>query len=351
MLDPYSNEPLSLIACVYSGKSKDELIYSDHFIKIYYEIESQIKCMSAKLKKKPDTQTPISKKQSDLSPKSANILGDLELRIENGEESEDKMLTPEISVNKLSSGEAVDGVQRSKTELILPEDRSTTKLVSKSAETVIWTSKVSESMKIKVFEKSIGSKIGEDRGTSQLASDGRTTVISGETLRSRRATVPSSGETSRSIRSRRRKSRDEDSISLATIEQVNKLALPLPLKEKGCAGEDGKVLKPREWSVLSYPLPVLNSDPHGLIPTLEDCLREAHFHKCIFYSKKNVRSSHHNNITPDPLYFFLLQCTEQLEKMLRNPPEIASRLPKIQIAHDLILRGRTPQRKNIINKK
>ena len=46
---------------------------------------------------------------------------------------------------------------------------------------------------------------------------------------------------------------------------------------------------PRNWCVLSHPLPELTSDPQGVMPLLKDCLQEHSFHKKIYYSKRNVR--------------------------------------------------------------
>ena len=45
---------------------------------------------------------------------------------------------------------------------------------------------------------------------------------------------------------------------------------------------------PRNWCVLSHPLPELTSDPQGVMPLLRDCLQEHSFHKKIYYSKRNV---------------------------------------------------------------
>ncbi len=53
-------------------------------------------------------------------------------------------------------------------------------------------------------------------------------------------------------------------------------------------GGEGDSMAPRDWSVLSHPLPELTSDPQGVIPVLRDCLQEHLFHKKIYYSKKNV---------------------------------------------------------------
>ena len=49
-----------------------------------------------------------------------------------------------------------------------------------------------------------------------------------------------------------------------------------------------RFLAPREWSVLSYPLPELSTDPHGVLPALKDYMEEHNFHRCIYYTKKNV---------------------------------------------------------------
>ena len=49
-----------------------------------------------------------------------------------------------------------------------------------------------------------------------------------------------------------------------------------------------EVLSPREWSVLSYPLPEFPTSSHSLLATVHDDFNESHFHKSIYYSKKNV---------------------------------------------------------------
>ena len=60
----------------------------------------------------------------------------------------------------------------------------------------------------------------------------------------------------------------------------------------------GKALRPRKWSVLTYPLPELTSDPHSILGILQESMREEKFHKSIFYSKKSVINSN------TPLQYF-----------------------------------------------
>lgn len=49
----------------------------------------------------------------------------------------------------------------------------------------------------------------------------------------------------------------------------------------------GKAI-PREWYVLSYPLPEVSSVPQSLLASLRESVKESHFHESIYYSKKKV---------------------------------------------------------------
>jgi hypothetical protein len=48
-----------------------------------------------------------------------------------------------------------------------------------------------------------------------------------------------------------------------------------------------KVL-PRQWHVLSCPLPEVPSVPQGLLASVKESMEESHFHESIYYSKKKV---------------------------------------------------------------
>lgn len=54
--------------------------------------------------------------------------------------------------------------------------------------------------------------------------------------------------------------------------------------------EKAEKVIPREWYVLSYPLPEVSSVPQSLLAMLKESVKEAVFHESIYYSKKKVSS-------------------------------------------------------------
>ena len=87
------------------------------------------------------------------------------------------------------------------------------------------------------------------------------------------------------------------SQSEAVVDVQTESAEPQPALESGALSmatshkDGGDEPTPRNWCVLSHPLPELTSDPQGVMPLLKDCLQEHSFHKKIYYSKRNVSRS------------------------------------------------------------
>lgn len=196
MLDPKSDACLSLIARLYSGKSKEELLASHEAIEAQLKLRAVLKYIGSKFR---------DHRQFASSPPAVG-----------GEVKED-----------WSTGAAVylQGID----------------------------------LKVEERKKEEKPASGKERITSALA--------------------PKFG----SPRKRR--------TSLSTKPESSQLETSRPslLEENKGPGEDKGQLSPREWFVLSYPLPDISPDPQGILSTLKECWKEEHFHKYIYYSKKNVR--------------------------------------------------------------
>ncbi len=88
---------------------------------------------------------------------------------------------------------------------------------------------------------------------------------------------------------------EEASGTCSTVKESSPELIRAPMDVESLMSEDtvtigseGGSIAPRDWTVLSHPLPELTSDPQGVMPILKDCLQEHSFHKKIYYSKKNV---------------------------------------------------------------
>ena len=91
---------------------------------------------------------------------------------------------------------------------------------------------------------------------------------------------------------RRRKKRERGATSLKPSSQPmtsHTVLLGSISQESGGRGGGQDLLSPREWSVLSYPLPEFPTSSQSLLASLQDGVEESKFHKSIYYSKKTVR--------------------------------------------------------------
>lgn len=99
---------------------------------------------------------------------------------------------------------------------------------------------------------------------------------------------------------------------------------------------------PREWYVLSYPLPEVSSVPQSLLASLKESVKESLFHESIYYSKKKVCAL--ASVSSVVLVCAsLFQCDEELERTLNCPPEdyIRPPPPRVQNIQDLVIGGRS----------
>lgn len=82
--------------------------------------------------------------------------------------------------------------------------------------------------------------------------------------------------------------------STASSLTMGKPLHPEPLHPKGSnwllMGHGMKKMIPREWYVLSCPLPEVPSIPQSLLEALKESIKETVFHESIYYSKKIVSS-------------------------------------------------------------
>lgn len=110
------------------------------------------------------------------------------------------------------------------------------------------------------------------------------------------------------------KSGGESSKEHSTVKERaadHKLSIVLPKREEEeeeeeeGAGKEESKLKPRDWAVLSRPLPELPDDQHGILTMLQTSAQEQHFHKSIYYTKRKVGvwETHSIAITDSTIFF------------------------------------------------
>lgn len=206
VLDPKSDECLPLIARVYPGKSKEEILSSREAIQSQIKLKAVLKLMASKLFKASDKASVASSgvgascQVEELPRKAALYLDGIDLKV-----TED------------------DSFKR----------------------------------KGRRLHYSLSPQHGSAKSDSTLSSKGK----SGGTFKHRAL---------------QRKPCLTSLVGIATC------------REEG--EESRKELNPREWSVLSCPLPELSSDPKSVLSMLQESIKEEYFHKAIYYTKKKVKS-------------------------------------------------------------
>lgn len=222
ILDPKSDEYLSLISIVYCGKSREDLLSSQEAVEAQIKLQTVLKHTASRLFRRSywdedDRGSPShvgsqNVREGALSPKAAFHLDGIRIRLAEEEHGD------------TSSSKSVERVAPS-------------------------------------LEKVLSSRSVERNRKSGVKTSPRS--VEGVTPSCLRSTSDTSGG---------RPLQQEESTWMWFGHGKKKA---------------GKVI-PREWYVLSYPLPEVTSVPLSLLASLKESVKESHFHESIYYSKKKV---------------------------------------------------------------
>lgn len=257
LLNPRSDECVPLLARIFAGKSKEELLCTLEAAQAQYKLHLFIKhignliSLKAKYKSSKDSETEDApSKKSPL--KSALGLEALELKVEKEEKKARRRTTsPQLSSQNLSS---------------------TAKTMSQlSPQDLFGTVKTLPQL----FPRNISNARRHRAASLEL-----------EHVKSGSEKLESAKSGSGSGVRRRRRSELTKPLSRPMTSEAVLLG---DSQEQG--DRDQEVLNPRDWSVLSCPLPKIPSCSHGLLASIQDGFEETHFHKSIYYSKKQVSHS------------------------------------------------------------
>ncbi len=224
ILDPSSDECVPLLARVFAGKTKEELLCSHEAMQAQVKLHSIVKhtadVVSMKARhRKHQLEVTAEGAKSEKSPlKSTLGLGGLELKVEEEERSEGRKSL------------------KGKVTLLKPATASSARFEMDSAK--------SGSMKAGGSLKSGSVKSGSVKWRVRCNTGG---------------------------------------LSKPSSQPMTSEAVLLGTSRGG-----GDLMNPREWSVLSYPLPKFPSSSHSLLASIQDAFKESHFHKSIYYAKKTV---------------------------------------------------------------
>lgn len=254
VLDPKSDEYLSLISIVYCGKSREDLLASQEAVEAQIKLQTVLKHSAAGLSRRrywsggdrgPPSHTG-EQKVSDvaLSPTAAHYLDGIRIKL--AEEGE-KEASPSIeeralpTIHRLGEGKSPKDVKVSSPHKAASPKSSNLPSSLKSGE--------------KVSPKS-----PEGISLSCLKSPSRPPSISGG---GGAGEGGEGGDTS------------------------------LQAKEStwvwlGQGREGAEKVIPREWHVLSCPLPKVPTLPQSLLTSLKESMKESQFHESVYYSKKKV---------------------------------------------------------------
>lgn len=203
-------ECLSVISCVYSGKSKEDLLSSQEAVEAQVKLQAVLRYMAAKVLKRPQ--------KAAVSPPPETSAG-----------GDDHKGTASPSHVRAGVGRNGDSSPKTAFHHL-------------------------EGITIQLAEEEVKT---DERERAPQAS-------------SLRPKPGSAGKSSLATRDRNLQPKESSSMLL----------------DDGKGGSR-KVI-PREWYVLSYPLPEVSSVPQSLLATLKHSVKEARFHESIYYSKKNV---------------------------------------------------------------